>query len=162
MARFTMAKRVAAPVDAVFDAATDLENAAEHIRGIEKIELLTPGAVGVGTRWRETRKMMGHEATETLEITAFDRPRSYTIGCQSCGSFFETTFHFAPAAADTTDVSVEVNCEPRSFMTRLMAPLGNLMFGKMMRTCMDADLDDIKRAAESRAAQAGSAVAARL
>jgi hypothetical protein len=106
--------------------------------------------------------MMGHEATETLEITAFDRPRSYTIGCQSCGSHFETTFRFAPAAADTTDVFVEVNCEPRSFMARLMAPLGSLMFAKMMRSCLDADLKDIKRAAESRATRAGGAVAARL
>lgn len=161
MARFTMAKRVAAPVDTAFDAASDLERAAEQIHAIEKIELLTPGPIGVGTRWRETRKMMGHEATETLEIAAFDRPRSYTIGCESCGSHFETTFRFAAAADDATDVSVEVNCEPRSFMATLMAPLGNLVFAKMMRKCMDADLEDIKRAAESRVAQAGGRFAAR-
>ncbi|HEX2473234.1 MAG TPA: SRPBCC family protein [Lacipirellulaceae bacterium] len=160
MARFTMAKRVAAPIDTVFDAASDIEHAAEHIRGIEKIELLTPGPIGLGTRWRETRKMMGHEATETLEFTAFDRPRSYTIGCLSCGSYFETTFRFAPAASNATNVSVEVNCEPRSFMARLMAPLGKLMFAKMMRKCMDDDLEDIKRAVEPRAMQTGSSVAA--
>jgi len=155
-----MAKRVAAPIDTVFDAASDVEHAAEHIRGIEKIELLAPGSVGVGTRWRETRKMMGHEATETLKITAFDRPRSYTIGCLSCGSYFETTFRFAPADADATDVNVEVNCEPRSFMAKFMAPLGKFMFAKMMSKCMDDDLEDIKRAAESRATQTGSPVSA--
>jgi hypothetical protein len=162
MARFTMAKRVAAPVDTVFEAASDVERAAEHIRGIEKIELLTPVPIGVGTHWRETRKMMGHEATETLEITAFDRPRSYTIGCQSCGSYFETTFRFASATAGATDVIVDVNCEPRSFMAKLMAPLGKFMFAKMLRKCMDDDLADIKRTAESRVTQSGSPIAASL
>jgi hypothetical protein len=106
MANFSLTKRVEAPPETVFDVATDLEHAAEHVRGIEKIELLTPGPVGVGTRWRETRKMMGHESTETLEVTEFDRPRSYTVGCNSCGCYFETQFSFVPRAGGT-DVSLD-------------------------------------------------------
>jgi hypothetical protein len=157
MANFTMSKHVDAPVDTVFDVASDLENAADHIRGIEKIELLTPGPVGVGTRWRETRKMMGHESTETLEITAFHRPRSYTVACHSCGAFFETTFGFAPDASGT-NMTLEVRIEARLLMARLMSPLGNLMFGKTMRKCMDDDLEDIKRVAEARAATTAASV----
>jgi len=93
--------------------------------------------------------MMGHEATETLEVTAFDRPRSYTVGCESCGSYFATTFRFAPAQG-ATEITMDVNCEPRTIMARLMSPLGNLMFGKTMRKLLDDDLEDIKRVAESR------------
>ena len=150
MAEFTLTKRIAAPVETVFDVATDLAHAAEHIRGIERIELVTDGPVGAGTRWRETRKMMGHMSTETLEITTFDRPHHYTIGCESCGVYFETTFRFAPVG-DATDLTLDVRMEARSLMAQLMSPLGNLMFGTTMRQMMDDDLEDIKRVAESQA-----------
>jgi hypothetical protein len=154
MANFTMTKRIAAPVETVFDVASDLARAAEHIRGIEKIELLTPGPVGVGTQWRETRKMMGREDIQTLEITAFDRPRSYRVGCESCGAYFETTFRFAPAAdspANATDLALDIRCEARSLFAKLMSPITNIMFGKLMRGCMESDLEDLARVGEARA-----------
>lgn len=146
-----MTKRVAAPVDMVFDIATDIEHAAEHIRGIDKIERLTPGPVGVGTQWRETRTMMGRQDTEMLEVIAFDRPHSYTIGCDSCGAYFKSTFRFAPVGNET-DVTLEVDLEARSVFARLMAPIGRMMFNATMRKCLEADLEDIKQVAESRVA----------
>jgi hypothetical protein len=146
----TMTKRIHAPVDVVFDVASDLARAAENFRAIEKIEVLTPGAVGVGTRWRETRKMMGREATETIEFTAFDRPRGYTAGCESCGVYLETAFRFEAAngVAPGTDVTVETRWKARSLFAKLLSPLSNLMFRKMLRTCIEQDLEDLKRAAE--------------
>jgi hypothetical protein len=159
MAPFTMQKRISAPVDVVFEVASDLEHAAENIRAIEKVEVLTPGPVGVATRWRETRKMMGREATETIEFTAFDRPRSFTAGCESCGAYLETVFRFetangmtpgAESATPGTDVTVETRWEARSLFAKLMSPLMSLMFRKTLRGCIEADLEDLKRAAESR------------
>jgi hypothetical protein len=152
MSGFSMTKHVAAPVETVFAVASDLVHAAEHIRGIEKIELLTPEPIGLGTRWRETRRMMGREATEVLEIIAFDRPRSYKVGCESCGAYFETTFSFVSSAGGA-DVTLDVRMEARSLFAKLMSPIGNLMFGKAMRKCMEDDLEDLKRVAESRAAE---------
>jgi hypothetical protein len=149
MTDFTVSKHIAAPVETVFDVATDLAHAAEHVRGIEKIELLTPGPVGVGTQWRETRKMMGKESTETLEITEFDRPRSYAVGCESCGCYFETTFNFAPAG-NGTDVTLDVRTKSLTLMAKVMSPIGNLVMGKFMRECMDEDLEDVKRVAEAK------------
>lgn len=151
MAQITLTKHVAAPPEIVFDVASDLPHAAEYVGGIEKIELITSEPIGVGTKWRETRKMMGHESTETLEITAFDRPHSYTVGCETCGSYFKTTFRFAPVAGGTS-VTLDVRTESRSLMATLMSPLAGLMLGSMMRRCMDDDLEDIKRVAEERAA----------
>lgn len=149
MTRFSMTRRIEAPIETVFEMATDLPRAAQHIRGIERIELLTDLPIGVGTRWRETRRVMGHEDTQTMEITAFDPPRSYTIGCDSYGSHFGSTFRFA-AQPGGTDVTLEVQCEARSLGAKLMSPLGNLMFGSVMRKCMEDDLDDLKRVAEMR------------
>lgn len=156
MASLSLTKHIAAPIETVFAVATDLEHAAERIRGIEKIELVTLGPVGIGTQWRETRKMMGHQSTETLKIIAFDPPRSYTIACDSCGAHIETTFRFTPVG-NATDVTLEVSLEARSLFAKLMSPIGNMMFGVAMRKCMEDDLDDIKQAAEARAASAPSA-----
>jgi len=147
MAQFSMTRRVAAPVERVFDVATDLEHAAERIRGIERIELLTEGPMRAGTRWRETRKMMGYESTETLEVVTLDRPQSYTVGCESCGAYYETTFRFA-ADGDGTLVTLDARTEARSLMAKLMSPIGNAMFGKVMRNCMGDDLEDLAHAAE--------------
>jgi hypothetical protein len=137
----------------VFDVASDLARAAENFRAIERIEVVTPGAVGVGTRWRETRRMMGREATETIEFTAFDRPRSYTAGCESCGVYLETGFQFEAAngATPSTDVTVGVSWKARTLFAKLISPLMNLMFSKTLRGCIEGDLEDLKRVAESRA-----------
>ena len=151
MAQFSMTRRIAAPVEAVFTVATDLAHAAENIRGIERIELLTDGPMRVGTRWRATRKMMGEESTVTLEVVAFDRPHSYTIGCESCGAYFEMTFCFAPAG-DGTLLTLYARTEARSLFAKLMSPIGNLMFGKVMCKCMGDDLDDVRLVGESHAA----------
>jgi hypothetical protein len=148
MASFSVTKTMKAPLETVFDVATDLGRAAERIRGIESVAILTPGPMGPGTRWRETRKMMGHQSTETFEVIAFDPPRSYSFGCETCGSYMRSTFRFEPNG-DATDVELEVGMEARTLFAKLMSPLGNLMFGKTMRKCLDDDLEDIKRAAES-------------
>ena len=49
-----------------------------------------------------------------------------------------------------TDVPLDVSCEARSLGAKLLSPRGNLMFGKVLRQCMEDDLDDLKRAAEAR------------
>lgn len=153
MPNFILTKHIAAPVDTVFNVATDIEHAAEHIRGIDNIERLTPGPIGIGTKWRETRTMLGRQATETLEVTAFDPPHSYTIGCDSCGAHIKSTFSFTPVDNET-DMTLAVELEARSLFAQLMAPIGRLMFDATMRKCLQADLEDIKRVAESRSREA--------
>jgi uncharacterized protein YndB with AHSA1/START domain len=152
MANIVLTKQIDAPLETVFEVATDLQRASDHVRGIKKIELLTNLPVQVGTRWRETRTVMGHEDTQTMEITAFDPPQSYTVGCDSCGAYLETTFRFAALAGNATNLTLDVRTEARSLMAKLTSPLANLMIGKMLRKCMEDDLDDLKWVAESRAA----------
>ena len=38
---------------------------------------------------------------------------------------------------------------PMGIFAKIMAPIGRLMMGKAMRKCIDQDLDDLKKAAES-------------
>ena len=142
MAGFKMTKRVDADPASVFDVFSDMENAAHHVRGIERIEMLTDGPVGVGTRFKETRIMFKREATEEMEFTAWDPGRSFTLGCEACGCRYETTFRFEPDGGGTL-VRVETEYEPVTFLSKLMMPFGKLMMGPMKK-CIDNDLEDLK------------------
>jgi len=149
MARFALTTSIAAPVDRVFALSTDVEGWPGRIKGITKVEKLTPGPVGAGTRFRETRVMFGKAATEEMEFTRFEPNAAYTVGCESCGASYLSTFTFRPEGGGTR-LTVEFDCRPRSFFARLLLwPLGLLMRG-MLRKCIQRDLDDLKAAAEGK------------
>ncbi len=148
MARFEMTQFVEAPVERVFQIASDIPNCAQRISGIARVEMLTDGPVGVGTRWRETRKFGKHEAVETLSITAFEPDRSYTVGCTSCGCTYATTFHFEPQIGGT-NVRMAMDCRPVTLFARVVSPITGLIFGPMMKKCLRKDLEELKAAAEA-------------
>lgn len=141
-----VSKQINAAPEAVFALASDLANAVGRIQAIKKLEILTPGPVGAGTRWRETRVMFGKEATEEMTILAFDPPRGYEVTASSCGCEYHTIFRFMPEGGGT-----RVDCEFRtravSFVAKLFTPLAYLMKG-MLRKCLDQDLEDVKKTAE--------------
>ncbi len=150
MASFKLTRRVEAPIDAVFDIFSDIPRADEMIDDIVRIEMLTDGPVGVGTRWRETRIMFKREATEEMEVTAFNRGKSYTVGCEACGCEYESTWRFQPEGGATL-VEFEMGYRPVTFLAKVMSPLGRIM-APMMKTCFEKDFQAMKALAESGAA----------
>src|SRR5438093_1707467 len=72
----SVSSRIDAPTRRVFDMFTDVEHAAEHVSGISRIEMLTPGPFRLGTRWRESRQLLGRVDDADLEVTAFERYRT--------------------------------------------------------------------------------------
>ena len=81
-----------APKNAVWHAISDIENAATNIDGIQKIEVLERPAAGlVGLKWKETRKMFGKEATETMWITEAVENDYYQAHAESCGCHYIST-----------------------------------------------------------------------
>lgn len=146
MGNIKMSMHIDAPVERVFDAFADLEKAPNRIAGITKLEVLTDGPVGVGTRFRETRIMFKKECTEEMEFTAFQPNEGYTVACASCGSLFTSTYLFMPEG-DGTRVDVEMEWKPVSFMAKVMSPLGKMMSGSVKK-CLQGDMEDIRRALE--------------
>jgi carbon monoxide dehydrogenase subunit G len=142
----TISRRMDAAPEAVFAVMSDLANAAETISGIKKMEMLTDGPVGVGTRFRETRVMMGKEATEEMEVTAFEAGRSYTLECDSCGCHYRTEVRVKPDGTGTL-AEMELDTRAVSLLAKLMTPMEVLMRGTM-RKHLEKDLDDVKRVVE--------------
>lgn len=135
-----------APIEAVFARASDFAHAADFISAITRVEMLTPGPPGVGTRFRETRTMFGREATETMEVVEFESPRRYVLGATSCGSRFRSEMALAPRDGGT-DLTLTVEVTPLTWFASVLGLLMRPMMKAMSKSCAK-DLNDIKTAIE--------------
>ena len=151
MASVCVEKDIAAPVERVFETLSDIPNADETISGITKIEMLSDGPVGVGTRWRETRVMFGKQATEEMEITEFNPNKNYVVEAESMGCHYRTDIRFQESELGTK-VEMEFGAKPITFFAKLMTPVSWMMRGTMAK-CLNKDLDDCKLVCESKSGE---------
>lgn len=63
-----------APIEKVFALIADIDRAREWMPSDATVQRITDGPLRVGSRYRETRPVMGKMDTEEYEITAFDPP----------------------------------------------------------------------------------------
>ena len=101
MTTVTVTNKLEAPVDQVFAAFTDIEHNAGRVSGIKNVEVLSTGEFRLGTRWRETREIMGRLDDAEMEVTAFEKGRHYTITHYKAGAKIDTVFTFAPEGDGT-------------------------------------------------------------
>jgi carbon monoxide dehydrogenase subunit G len=146
MTSFTVTRHARAPVDKVFQRASDLRRAHETIPAIQKVEVLTEGPIRVGTRFRETRVMFGRPHTEEMEVVAFDPPRSYALRAESAGCRYDTRLDFRPAEGGT-DVSMHFQATPQTFFAKVLGVMMKPMLKKMTAMCAQ-DLEALAAAAE--------------
>lgn len=141
---------VAAPIDVTFDTFSDIEGAAPILSGLNKVEILSDGDVGVGTRWRETRKMYGKESTEEMWMTEFDAPNRYVVAAESHGMKYESVYDFTATDDGDTHVQSTFSGEPLTLMAKIMSVPAGLMMGSVKKA-FHQDMVDMKAYAETRA-----------
>jgi len=151
MTKVTVSTEVKAPVERVFKLFTDIEHAAEHVAGIKKIEVLSPGAFNLGYRWTETREVMGRLDSATMEISSFELNRTYTVthhkgGALGAGVRIDTVFTFEPVP-NGTKVSIEFELHPEGLPPAMLLPLEWAIGGKVRHVLSD-DLADLKASIE--------------
>src|SRR4030095_1100621 len=122
MTTVAVSNEIASPHHRVFRTFTDIEHGPAHVSGIKKLEMMTPGPIHVGTRWLETREVVGRLDTAEMEITAFERNRMYTITHTKAGVRIDTTFWFEPSG-DGTRVSVEFDLDSGGLPPGLLGAL---------------------------------------
>lgn len=145
--------RTSASPDRVWAVASDFANASGRIQAITKVEMLTPGPVGAGTRFREWR---GRQVAD-MEVTAWSPPRNYTLRGYAMGTEFTSEIRCLPDGAGTR-LEMEIQVRPKTFGAKLLSPLMALMSRLMAKTCAK-DLVDLGKAAERGAGGASAAVA---
>ncbi len=151
--RMNLSTTIDAPQEAVFAAVSDFSNAAEMISGIDSVEMLeqaTNGTpVGVGTRFKETRTMMGKQATEEMEVIEYDPPRSYTLSAISCGARFDSRVACDQASPGGCRLSYDIDTKAISLFAKVMSPIMGIMMKGTMRKMMEKDMADIKAYVEA-------------
>ena len=128
---------------------TDIENAAEIISGIEKIEVLEKPSNGLtGLRWRETRMLFGEPATVEKWITEAAENEFYTTRAEDRGVVFITTMSISESSGGITLTSSHDSL-PQGFVARLMS-MPMFLFKGVAKKALLKDLNDIKSAVEQR------------
>ena len=107
MATIRVSQDIGAPIHHVFAQFSDIEHGSEHVSGIRKVEMMTVGPVHLGSRWNETREVLGRVDDAEMEITAFEQDKAYTITHHKAGFRIDTTFTFEPIPSGTR-VSIEL------------------------------------------------------
>ena len=146
MTTVTVATTVAAPVERVFEVFTDLEHNAGRVSNIKEIEMMTTAGFQLGTRWLETREVLTQMDSAEMEVTAFERNRTYTITHHKAGTRIDTAFTFEPIDGGT-HVRIEFGLDSHGLPPGLVAPLGWAIAGAV-RDVISHDLADLKEAAE--------------
>lgn len=148
MKQVELSRHVTAPTATVWALATDLAGAPQVLGGVDRVEVLTPGEFGVGTRWRETRTMFGRQATEEMVVTAVEHERSYTVQAAGSGAHYVSTFTFTPTSSAGTVVTVTFGAEATTGVARLLAALTGPLARRAVERALRDDLEDLARAAE--------------
>ena len=74
MARTDGSIVIARPVEVVFDFVADMRNEPRYNHEVSKVELLSEGPIGAGSRFRAVTEARGRPLEMTVELTEFERP----------------------------------------------------------------------------------------
>lgn len=142
---------IQAPPGRVWETMTDLTAWESVLSGVEKVEVLTPGGFGVGTRWRETRRMFGKEATEEMRVTAVEPAERYRVEAESHGTRYISEFRLLTAGPETTTVHMTFTAVPPGGVKGLLAKAFGALGARAVRRAIARDLADVALAVEHRA-----------
>jgi|GEM_PF-5507242 len=136
-----------APLFEVFNTFSDLNSLAENVDAIKHIEVLTPGDIGVGTKFKETRMMSGKESIDEMEVTEFSSPHYFKEEAFSGGMHYVNEWRFSQVEEE---VKVEITFTTTA--SSIGAKLLNIMFffmkGSMTKAFL-ADMADLKKVLEA-------------
>lgn len=134
--RFEISETIRASPEQVLDAILDLEQAHRWIPGLVRMETVTTGPIDVGSEWRETRRLLGKEATEQFRVIGLDRPHRLELLVDGTkGSSGRGEYRFSYRIEGTGEATaVRLSGEIRG-MTGIMALLGKLLVGPYRKAC---------------------------
>lgn len=145
----SVSRTVEAPVDRLWALSTDLEHWPEVIPAIQRVEVLEGDEFAAGLKWRETRKMMGREASEVMWLTSVDPGRGYVAEADGPGVRYVSKWQFEPQGADRTTVTMTFEGHPTGAASKVfMAVAGGLTMRSVSKALRN-DLDDLAAAAEA-------------
>jgi hypothetical protein len=120
------------PVDEVFDFVADERNEPEYNPRMVRAEKISPGPIGVGTRFRAETMTRRRPVEMTIENTGYDRPRRLESTTHMSNMEIHGTLTFEPLP-EGTRMRWVWDVAPRGVL-RLVSPLVAWMGDRQERT----------------------------
>jgi carbon monoxide dehydrogenase subunit G len=146
----TLSKHIKASPDKVWAVISDIPDSAATLSGIDSVQLLTDGPYGEGTRWRETRSMLGRSETVEMWVAEADPPHRTTVKALQGGADYTSRYTLAKRDGGT-DLTLTFGAEvvkPGVFSRAMMAVFGKIGMS-ITRKGLAKDLAEIAVKAES-------------
>ncbi|MCK5944178.1 MAG: SRPBCC family protein [Planctomycetes bacterium] len=137
MGQIATSRQIAAPAEKVFDVVAHVDNFRNAVPDIVRIEYVTETHKGVGTRFKETRRMGKREATVELEVTEYEPHQRVRIVSDAGGTVWDTTFRVT-ANGDGAELTMVMDDKPYKLLAKLFTPLIRPMVRKAVAKDMDA------------------------
>lgn len=135
------------PVEEVFDFVADERNEPRYNPRMRRVELLTPGPIGVGTRFGAEMVSIGRPVEMTIEFTGYERPRRLLSTTRMASMDLRGGLRFDPVAGGTL-LSWEWELRPRGLLG-----LARPMVARMGRRQEQRIWTELKRLLEGTAAE---------
>ncbi len=148
MSRTTATRTIQAPLDLVFDTVANIENFRQVVPDILKVEFLSETKLGVGARFRETRRMGKREASTTLEVTEYVPNERIRLVSDQGGTIWDSVF--TTRALSPNEVELTLTMDANAY--RLLAKLFNPLIKGMVQKALEKDMDAVKVWCEAKGA----------
>ena len=146
----TLTQHIHASPDKVWAVVSDIPGSAATLSGINAVQMLTDGPYGEGTRWKETRTMMGRAETVEMWVDQADPPRSTTVKANQAGAAYTTRFSLDERDGGT-DLTLTFGADV--VKPTVLSKVTMALFGKIgmsiTRKALAKDLAEIAAKAES-------------
>jgi carbon monoxide dehydrogenase subunit G len=146
----SLTQHVNASPEKVWAVISDIPGSAATLSGVESIQMVSEGPYGEGTRWKETRSMMGRRETVEMWVAEADPPRSTTVKALQGGADYTSRFTLAERDGGT-DLTLTFGADVLrpTVVSRIMMALFGKLGMKVTRKALAKDLAEIAAKAES-------------
>jgi carbon monoxide dehydrogenase subunit G len=146
----SLTQHIHASPDKVWTVISDIPGSAATLSSIDAVQMLSDGPYGEGTRWKETRTMMGRAETVEMWVDQADPPRSTTVKALQGGADYTTRFNLAERDGGT-DLTLTFGADV--VKPTVLSKVAMVLFGKLgmsiTRKALAKDLVEIAAKAET-------------
>jgi len=133
----------------VWNVITDFDNAEENIASVLDLQVLNKPETGwIGFKWKETRKMFGKEAEETMTISQCVEGQWYETTANNHGTVYTSRLEITEISSEQCSLTMSFGHKPDTVAAKIMSVF-SFAFTGAIKKAFQADLRDIKQVAET-------------